>query len=71
MMDWLIRGLILMLIGTMAFLVVVIIPEDMDRTSRAENLANGMGCTYIGNPRDLNTVKFFQCGDEIVIKRVR
>ena len=70
-MDWFIKGLIFTLICFMAFLVVVIIPEDMDRSSRAENLANEMGCTYLGNARDLNTVKFFQCGDEIVLKRVK
>ena len=71
MTDWLIKGLLGTLVLATLFLLFVVLPEDMERSARAKQLADDMGCTYIGSARDLNSVKFFQCGDDIVLKRVR
>jgi hypothetical protein len=70
-MDAALKVVFAALIITFIGFFVYVIPLDMDRTKRAEQLATEMGCTYIGNARDLNSVKFFQCGENIVLRRVK
>lgn len=52
------------------WLFFVLIPQAIQRDNRAEE-ATELGCKYIGHPRDLNTVYFYDCDGEVRMKRVK
>lgn len=65
--GWILIGVLIGFIGIMVYLI----PRDIERTSRAQEIAKEMGCEYIGSARDLGSVKFLDCNGEIKIIRVK
>lgn len=57
----------LTLIGLMFWLI----PQDMERTDRAREIAREMNCEYLGSARYMNSVKFLDCNGEIKLIRVK
>lgn len=47
------------------------LPRDIERTDRAKEIAQSMGCEYIGSARDLSSVKFLDCNGEVKAIRVK
>lgn len=66
--------LFIVLWGGIALLTVWLffwlIPQAIQRDNRAE-ASTEPGCKYLGHPRDLNTVYFYDCDGEIKLKRVK
>lgn len=60
-------------IGVIVFSIFLfyLIGRDLDRADLAKRWASDNGCTYIGRARDLNSVAFFKCGDEIKLKHIQ
>ena len=71
MMDKLFIGLLCTLVAVTILFLVYIVPKDIERDLRTEQIAKEMGCTYIGSARDLGSVKFLDCDGEIKLIRVR
>lgn len=69
--DKIVVGVMGLAIVTLMFVVVILLPDQLDRESRAKDIAIESGCTYLGHARDLNTVFFFDCAGTIVMKRVK
>lgn len=69
--DKLLTGMFWLLLAFVVVLLMYLIPRDIDRTNRAEELAKQMGCDLIGSARDLGSVKFFDCNGDVVMKRVK
>lgn len=55
----------------MGYVIVVLLPNQLDRESRAKDIAIESGCSYIGHARDLNTVFFFDCNGTVVMRRIK
>lgn len=55
----------------MGLILIYVIPRDIDRSNRAEKIADEMGCIVIGSARDLNSVKFLDCNGEVKAIRVQ
>jgi len=45
--------------------------KDSIRYEKAEKFEQDLGCEYIGRPRDLRSVAFYDCKGEIVMRRVK
>lgn len=67
LIKWAFIFLVVLFVGILAF----VIPRDIKRTDRAQEIANNMGCTLIGSARDLNSIKFLDCNGEIKLIRVK
>lgn len=52
-------------------LLVILIPQDIERTDRAKQIADQLNCEYLGSARDMNSVKFLDCNGEIKLIRVK
>ena len=61
-----ILGLVFMLA-----LIVFASYKDSKRYEKAEKFEQDLGCEYIGRPRDLRSVAFFDCKGVIVMRRVK
>lgn len=68
-------ALFAILIGTAVILLAWVffyaMPRDFERTYRGKEIAEQMGCQYIGSARDLNTIKFIDCDGQIKMIRVK
>jgi hypothetical protein len=62
---------IIALLVFMFSLIVLGAYTDSIRYEKAEKLEQDLGCEYIGRPRDLRSVAFFDCKGEIVMRRVK
>jgi len=45
--------------------------KDSKRYEKAEMFEQESGCEYVGRPRDLRSVAFFDCKGMIVMRRVK
>ena len=45
--------------------------KDSKRYEKAEKFEQESGCEYVGRPRDLRSVAFFDCKGVIVMRRVK
>lgn len=66
-LKWGLVFLVIVFVGILAY----VIPRDIERTDRAQEIASKMGCTLIGSARDLNSVKFLDCNGEVKLIRVK
>ena len=68
-------AMFVILMGTavilLAWVFVYAIPRDLERSDKAKEIAQEMGCQYIGSARDLNTIKFIDCDGQIKMIRVK
>ena len=62
-LGWLMLGI------AIGWLVIIAVPNEIARDEKAKLLADA-GCEYLGHPKYLNTVYFYDCSGEIRIKRV-
>lgn len=73
MIDRLEELLVLFAIGVLVvvtgWIFLFLVPKQIDREDRAKELANG--CIFLGHPKDLNTVFFYDCDGNIIMKRVK
>jgi hypothetical protein len=60
---------IAILVAFTGWIFLFLVPEQFDREDKAKDLANG--CIYLGHPKDLNTVFFYDCDGNIIMKRVK
>ena len=67
--DRLVMFAIAILIALTGWIFLFLVPEQIDREDRAKELANG--CIYLGHAKDLNTVFFYDCDGNIIMKRVK
>lgn len=65
-------GKLLMLLAAvgLAWVLFYAIPKAIHRDIKARDNTQ-TGCEFLGHPRDLNTVYFYDCSGEIVMKRVK
>jgi hypothetical protein len=62
------------LIGFIAIMLTLIVLgayTDLIRYKKAEKFEQDLSCDYIGRPRDLRSVAFYDCKGEIVMRRVK
>lgn len=52
------------------WLVIIAIPSEIDRDKKAKALTDP-GCEFLGHPKYLNTVYFYDCNGDIRMKRVK
>ena len=71
MQDKLLKVMMVLLLITFVIVAVLLIPKAIARSDRAEILGDAMGCVCLGHPRDLNSVYFYDCDGEIIMKRVK
>ena len=71
--DYMIEKLVLagfaLLVCVVGYIGVVLLPKQLDREQAAKEKAEG--CVFLGHPRDLNTVFFYDCDGTIIMKRVK
>lgn len=67
--TYLIRIMCVALAVLALILFFIIIPRDLDSTRQARDWADAHGCEYIGSPRDLTSVKFFNCSGVIQLRK--
>lgn len=62
----------LVFITLLGFLVILVllVPERVEQTSKAKQIAQDMNCKFIGTARDLNSVYFLDCNGEVKLIRV-
>ena len=63
-----------LMVGFIVFMVIflIFVTYDIANTNdRARAQAQAIGCTYIGSARDMKLIGFFECGNEIVLKRIK
>ena len=60
---------IAILIVLTGWMFLILAPEQNNREDKARELANG--CIYLGRTKDLNTVFFYDCDGNIIMKRVK
>lgn len=58
---------VLLAIGTLIYVVT----RDLDRDKRAEEYALKNNCEYLGAPKHLGFVKFFECNKEIRLVKIK
>ena len=63
--------LVTVAVAGIVWLAFIGIPRDFERTYKGKEIAQEMGCQYIGSARDLNTVKFLDCDGQIKMIRVK
>jgi len=66
---YLIRIIYVALAALALILFFIIIPRDLDSTRQARDWAKTHGCEYIGSPRDLTSVKFFNCSGVVQLRK--
>ena len=71
MLDRILKGMLILLVGGFVLLMFYVIPRDIERSDRAKEIADQMGCTVIGHARDLGSVKFLDCNGEVKLIRVK
>jgi hypothetical protein len=62
------------IIAVLVFMFAMIVfasYTDSIRYKKAEKFEQDLGCEYIGRPRDLRSVAFYDCKGEIVMRRVK
>jgi hypothetical protein len=62
------------IIAVLVFMFAMIVfasYKDSIRYEKAEKFEQESGCEYIGRPRDLRSVAFYDCKGEIVMRRVK
>ena len=62
------------IIAVLVFMFAMIVfasYTDSIRYKKAEKFEQESGCEYIGRPRDLRSVAFYDCKGEIVMRRVK
>ena len=68
-------AMVLVFLVVPAIILIVSIPFVLasvkDQEDRADQLAASMGCENLGSARYVESVKFFDCGGEIKLVRVR
>ena len=52
-------------------LLVILIPQDIEKIDRAKEIAKEMNCEYLGAARDMGSVKFLDCNGTIRLIRVK
>ena len=57
------------IVTVIVLLVFVIGPAKLAQIDSAKQWAQENNCEYLGSPRDLHDVKFFDCNGEIRVKR--
>lgn len=65
-------GELLMLLAAvgLAWVIFYAIPKAFYRDVKARDNTQ-IGCEFLGHPRDLNTVYFYDCDGEVIMKRVK
>jgi hypothetical protein len=62
------------IIAVLVFMLALIVfasYTDLIRYKKAEKFEQDLSCDYIGRPRDLRSVAFYDCKGEIVMRRVK
>ena len=52
-------------------LLVILIPQDIEKTDRAKEIAKELNCEYLGSARDMGSIKFLDCNGTIKLIRVK
>lgn len=52
-------------------MLLYLIPIQVERDNKAQNIANETGCKCLGHARDMNSVYFLDCDGEIKLVRVK
>lgn len=62
----------LVFITLLGFLVllVLLVPDRAEQTSKAKQISRNMNCEFIGGARDLQSVYFLDCNGEVKMIRV-
>lgn len=71
MLEGLFKFLMIFCVFGIMWLCFFLIPQDFERTDKAKDIAQEMGCQYIGSARDLNSIKFLDCAGTIKMIRVK
>lgn len=71
MFDKILNSAIAITFLTFIGLVFFLIPDDLERTDRAKEVAKEMNCEYLGAARDMGSVRFLDCNGEIKLIRAR
>lgn len=69
--DRIFLAFVILAVGITIGLLMIRIPQIIDQDDRAETIAAEQGCEYIGNARDLRSVKFMDCNGEVKVYRVK
>ncbi len=69
--KFLITVIFTLIIAVILYLVLAWIPQQLERTDRARTWAANNNCEYLGSPRDLNSLMFFDCNGVISVQRFK
>lgn len=59
------------LIVLMSLLFLVGLYYAIEHDNKAEAQAKVIDCKYLGSARDMGEVGFFECGNDIILKRIK
>lgn len=70
-MDTAFKVTITLVVALFIGLLAWAIPQSIERSNKADELASQMGCVSLGHARDMNSVYFFDCNGVIKLERIK
>ena len=71
MIDKIMTAIMVGCVIVLLYVLFALLPKQVERESAAKAIAEENGCTFLGHPRDLNTVFFFDCNGTVIVKRIK
>lgn len=69
--EWAFRLLIAIMVLVVIGIIIYVIPREVERSDNASVWATENGCKSLGHARDINSVYFFDCDGQIILKRFK